>query len=315
MPLVFECSCGKKLKVRDELAGKKVKCPGCGKPVQAPAPVVEEEPIVEVAPTADVMVGEPPVNLSKGPPPAPEPEDDEDRDERDKDEDDDDDDEDDGPVPYWVFPGTLSTELMAIAKDGIWFASLKGDVLKKAKTRLEKGIHPSNVLGEKAYLYPWVGIQSIFTNKKLCSFTINYMTEEGTAAKVLTCGSTDERDDIFETIEKLHGDEWDRKVVKHNAFTAMISPIVAMIVTGAIAFGLAILSLFLGGDWEGRGRGAAVAALFNLIHWLGPLGNCGIGLIIILLFGIWMLVRMINPPLEVTLAPVPPKPYEDDDDD
>src|SRR5688572_28390924 len=30
MPLALQCSSGKKMKVRDDLAGKKVKCPGCG---------------------------------------------------------------------------------------------------------------------------------------------------------------------------------------------------------------------------------------------------------------------------------------------
>ena len=30
MPIQIACACGKKLNVRDELAGKKVKCPACG---------------------------------------------------------------------------------------------------------------------------------------------------------------------------------------------------------------------------------------------------------------------------------------------
>ena len=29
MPISITCQCGKKLKVRDTLAGKKVKCPAC----------------------------------------------------------------------------------------------------------------------------------------------------------------------------------------------------------------------------------------------------------------------------------------------
>ena len=32
-----KCKCGKRLKVRDELAGKRVRCPGCGQPVAVPA--------------------------------------------------------------------------------------------------------------------------------------------------------------------------------------------------------------------------------------------------------------------------------------
>ncbi len=36
MPLSTNCSCGKQLRVRDELAGKRVKCPACGQSVQIP---------------------------------------------------------------------------------------------------------------------------------------------------------------------------------------------------------------------------------------------------------------------------------------
>ncbi|MEM6779060.1 MAG: zinc ribbon domain-containing protein [Planctomycetota bacterium] len=37
MPIQIKCGCGQTLQVRDELAGKAVKCPKCGKPVRVPA--------------------------------------------------------------------------------------------------------------------------------------------------------------------------------------------------------------------------------------------------------------------------------------
>lgn len=37
MPIRLQCSCGKQLGVRDEFAGKAVKCPGCAKPIRVPA--------------------------------------------------------------------------------------------------------------------------------------------------------------------------------------------------------------------------------------------------------------------------------------
>lgn len=39
MPIRVSCACGKHLTVKDELAGKAVKCPGCQKPVRVPAAV------------------------------------------------------------------------------------------------------------------------------------------------------------------------------------------------------------------------------------------------------------------------------------
>jgi hypothetical protein len=38
MPISVQCGCGKALKVRDDLAGKKIKCPGCQAVVEVPAP-------------------------------------------------------------------------------------------------------------------------------------------------------------------------------------------------------------------------------------------------------------------------------------
>jgi len=37
MPIRIQCTCGKQAQVRDEMAGKAVKCPGCGKPVRVAA--------------------------------------------------------------------------------------------------------------------------------------------------------------------------------------------------------------------------------------------------------------------------------------
>jgi hypothetical protein len=49
MPITFSCDCGKQLRVKDELAGKRVKCPACGEITAVPDPepqfeVVEDPP-------------------------------------------------------------------------------------------------------------------------------------------------------------------------------------------------------------------------------------------------------------------------------
>ncbi len=42
MPVRVKCSCGKVLSVRDELAGKAVKCPGCAKPIRVPTAAAKQ---------------------------------------------------------------------------------------------------------------------------------------------------------------------------------------------------------------------------------------------------------------------------------
>src|SRR5438874_2336436 len=49
MSIVVSCSCGKRLRARDELAGKRAKCPGCGKMLVVPPKAVDpEEDIYDV---------------------------------------------------------------------------------------------------------------------------------------------------------------------------------------------------------------------------------------------------------------------------
>jgi hypothetical protein len=321
MPLVFECACGKKMKVRDELAGKKVKCPGCGKAVMAPEPepmVVEpvgeemmagEPPIVAASSTA-VQVGEAPPG-SEGVAPTWETKKKSDQSTKKRDEEEDDAEK---PVPHWVFGGTFSSEVMALGNEGIWFASFKGDELKKVTRLLKNGAPPANVLGKKAYYIPWQTISSIYCNRKLKGFTIAHSNQGELASKVLTPADHAERDEIFKAIEKFMRPDWSRKTVKHTPMSAMALPILSLVITGVITIGVAILSIFIGGDWEGRGRGAAVAALLNLLNWMGPIGTCGVGVLIGACMMLWMLVRILNPPIEVTLAPAPPDQRRDDED-
>jgi hypothetical protein len=49
-PVVIACSCGKRLKAKPELAGKKVKCPGCGGVLVVPKPKVPVAAEVEPSP-------------------------------------------------------------------------------------------------------------------------------------------------------------------------------------------------------------------------------------------------------------------------
>jgi hypothetical protein len=72
MAIEMKCSCGKALTLRDELAGKKIRCPKCGGGLEVPDPVeeVEDGEEVETAKAA-VRPGAPPplpgASASSGP--------------------------------------------------------------------------------------------------------------------------------------------------------------------------------------------------------------------------------------------------------
>jgi hypothetical protein len=54
MPMVVSCSCGKQLRVKDELAGKKVRCPGCQAILSVPASAPAAAEPVAALPTPAV---------------------------------------------------------------------------------------------------------------------------------------------------------------------------------------------------------------------------------------------------------------------
>jgi hypothetical protein len=68
MPITLKCGCGKHLKVRDELAGKRARCPGCGTILPVPSgitrqPLVRQEKLV--SPSAEDDAEEPVVSRGK----------------------------------------------------------------------------------------------------------------------------------------------------------------------------------------------------------------------------------------------------------
>lgn len=52
MAITFRCQCGKRLRVRDEHAGKRAKCPHCGKPVTVPNKQADDSADFDEAPPA-----------------------------------------------------------------------------------------------------------------------------------------------------------------------------------------------------------------------------------------------------------------------
>ena len=50
MPIAFECSCGKSLQVKDEHAGRRVRCPACSEILSVPAPIPQFEVVEDDEP-------------------------------------------------------------------------------------------------------------------------------------------------------------------------------------------------------------------------------------------------------------------------
>jgi hypothetical protein len=78
MPILFECACGKRLKAREEIAGRKTRCPQCGRmntvPPAPPKPTPEAPPADEPPSAVVLVLDDPlagPVRFALGDAPAP----------------------------------------------------------------------------------------------------------------------------------------------------------------------------------------------------------------------------------------------------
>ena len=54
MPILVTCGCGRTLRARDEQAGKRCQCPGCGTILTVPAPAAPVGPVAPAAPVAPI---------------------------------------------------------------------------------------------------------------------------------------------------------------------------------------------------------------------------------------------------------------------
>src|ERR1700738_459893 len=67
MPVLLSCACGKRLRVPDQNAGKKVRCPGCGTVLTVPHPPEETE-IIEAEAVPEEVVASPARSVVRPPP-------------------------------------------------------------------------------------------------------------------------------------------------------------------------------------------------------------------------------------------------------
>jgi hypothetical protein len=83
MPLVVTCDCGKSLKVKDSLAGKRIRCPECQELLTVPA-AEEEEPAADEEPAPKMAPARAPAKAATKAKRRPEPEDDDEEEEEER---------------------------------------------------------------------------------------------------------------------------------------------------------------------------------------------------------------------------------------
>lgn len=314
MSITVACACGKKLRTKDESAGKRVKCPGCGAVLTVPKPQPpseEEPPMVEA-------VDEPEVRPAKAKPvakkvPEVEPA-------VDGDEDGEDAEETTpkskpkkrrargGEDPYWVDKGGSDT-LVALTADTLYVAALSDEELEKTQEALDGGESVDEVLKEAKTIISLADIKKIESNLHHAFIDINSKAGEDWEATdtTISCHDRQTRDEIMDALHERLGKNWKREEIEYGRLKAALAPLGLTALFGFICFCMFMAAI--GADEGGSGtrvvrvRGGLAALFYACLKFLGPIPTLLLGLVFVAGGLVWLGMRLHTPPIMLTLRP------------
>jgi len=252
MSILLSCRCGKKLRVKDDLAGKKVKCPGCAAivpvPKAAPPDTAEEEPIEpEPAPQPKKETGSARTEET---------------------------------CAFWVSPHALGGQIVALSDEALYIADFTGKEMKQSEKALAAGDAVEEVLAEAGTIIPLDSMSKVESNLHHRFIDVSWKAEGATEVTEtnMMCADKDIRDDIMKNLHERLG--WKREVIEFSRLKASWPPLVVIGLFGFITFCFVMVAL--GHDKDGGGgkvvRTNWIGAIFVWVfNTLGPVGVSVIG--------------------------------------
>jgi len=268
VPILVSCSCGKKLRVKDESAGKRVRCPGCGGVVFVPPSL----PI-------DVAADKPQSQSAKP--------------------------RDEEPF-FWTDSIGFGVEMIALSDEALHVASLNETELKEAKAAFADGRTVPEVLPQAKLVVPFVQMRKVSSNLHH-RFVDIYWKEPGAKEekdKNLMLTDKPSRDELLEGLRQRLGDGWKRQVKEFSRLRAAWAPLGIMLLFGAIAAAVVLAHFYP--DATSSSTPRRIPWIISIFVWLhGIIGWLGVTLIFgsfALMGVIWFIMRMRKPPLMYTLT-------------
>jgi hypothetical protein len=299
MPILVSCPCGKHVRVKDELGGKRIKCPACAGVVQVPVAgesqlaVPAEDRVRPTAapprPKSDRARSEP--EHGAAPPELPR--------------------ADPGPRCFWQRAG----DLLAVSDDALLLASLDDKEMRKAKAALSAGDAPETVLGDSATVIPFRHIKKIQSDLHEESIEVKWRAPDASedAEKTIACADKETRDEIMASLRERLGPDWKHQVNEYSRLRASLEPLMIIGVFGFLTFCFYMAGAHPEDDKSSGGTktvrtniiGVIFAWVYNL---LGPIAVAVLGGLFVALGVAWLVLRLIRPPIMLTLTPAPDAP-------
>jgi hypothetical protein len=269
VPILVCGSCGKKLRVKDESAGKRVRCPGCGGIVSVPPALPE----IAESSTPDVNT---PNRAHEEP-------------------------------FFWTDSTGFGIEMIVLSDEALHVASLSEAELKEAKAAFEIGRTVPEVLAQAKVIVPFTQMRRVSSNLHLRSVDICWK-EPGAKEqqdKNLILTDQQSRDELLEGLRQRLGDGWNRRVKQFTRLRAAWAPLGIIVLFAAISVAVVLAHFYP--DATSSGTPRRIPWFVSIFVWLhGIIGWLGVTLIFgsfTLMGVIWFVVRMRKPPLMYTLTP------------
>jgi len=326
MPFAIACPCGKRMRVRDELAGTQVQCPACGRVLLTPKPPPPAPPAAAPKPAPAKPA---PPTPTPAPPPTPArkppPKEDEEPVEVvevaevaevaevvEATEDTDDEGQSgstrrDG-VRWWARHGKNGgvNELIILSRESVWIDYLNDKFLKRAVRALEDGESPYNVCSDESAQVDFEAVKKVECDLKFTQVVFTVPVKGGETTDVIAeLGSKKDRNAFLEELEDRFGPDWE---AREEQYTPLKAGVPGFILTGIVAFFALVFFLAVWNAGSGGGgvrRVKVIGWLFlKLAEFLGPVGTLIVGVLLTagcLALTVW---RMRNPPRMWELKPV-----------
>jgi DNA-directed RNA polymerase subunit RPC12/RpoP len=271
VPILVSCTCGKKLRVKDESAGKRVRCPGCDGVV--PVPPSRPKEVEAANPQGE--------SASPG--------------------------GGDQEPFFWVDSTGFGTEMIALSDDALHLASLGGTELKEAMAALSQGTSVQKVLTKPKLLVPFEQMRKVSSNLHLRSVDIFWKepSVKDEKDKNLILADKQSRDELLEGLRQRLGQGWKRRVREFTRLRAAWAPLAVIGFFGAIAVCVVLANLYPDPNPSTGPR--RIPWFVKIFFWLNDIiGWVGVTIVFAsfaLIGVIWFVMRMLKPPLMVTLTP------------
>lgn len=211
----------------------------------------------------------------------------------------------------WIKKGASQGNIVVVSDDAIISSQLKNEALDEAKSRIDGGEGPLNVLGKEAIHIPFFSVTRVQFDEHDEDIEIAY--KSGKEGKTETLDFTDKADrtTAFQLIENHLGEHFTSLTESYTKIRAVYMPLVMLTIFGFLTWLLhsTAAEIAAGAEAEFSGRHRGIKALFFwILDLIGPIGVLIIGSLFMALAIMALIQRFKEPPIITRLKQGAQKP-------